>query len=104
VLAADDPRQTDVAHGAKVQIGRWSLTVRADYLITARVLSRERYRFDRLSDLIPEDLVYPASWWMRYAMMARGSRHPWHAMTQDPAPAKYYWWTKSRRCRQVNPI
>ena len=57
VLAADDPRQTDVAHGAKVQIGRWSLTVRADYVITARVLSRERYRFDRLSDLIPEDLA-----------------------------------------------
>jgi hypothetical protein len=57
VLAADDPRQTDVAHGGKVQIGRWSLTVRAEYLITARVLSRERYRFDRLSDLIPEDLA-----------------------------------------------
>ena len=57
VLAADDPRQTDVAHGAEIQMGRWSLTVRAEYLITARVLSRERYRFDRLSDLIPEDLA-----------------------------------------------
>jgi hypothetical protein len=33
------------------------LTVRADYLITARVLSRESYHFDRLSDLIPEDLA-----------------------------------------------
>jgi hypothetical protein len=57
VLAADDPRQTDVVHGEKVQVGRWSLTVRADYLITARVLSRENYHFDKLSDLIPEDLA-----------------------------------------------
>ena len=57
VLAADDPRQTDVVHGEKVQVGRWTLTVRADYLITARVLSRESYHFDRLSDLIPEDLA-----------------------------------------------
>jgi hypothetical protein len=57
VLAADDPRQTDVVHGEKVRVGRWTLTVRADYLITARVLSRESYHFDRLSDLIPEDLA-----------------------------------------------
>ena len=57
VLAADDPRQTDVVHGEKVRVGRWSLTVRANYVITARVLSRESYHFDRLSDLIPEDLA-----------------------------------------------
>jgi hypothetical protein len=57
VLAADDPRQTDVVHGEKIQVGRWSLTVRADYVISARVLSRESYHFDRLSDLIPEDLA-----------------------------------------------
>src|ERR1700721_1753748 len=57
VLAADDPRQTDVVHGEKIQVGRWSLTVRADYVISARVLSRESYHFDRLSDLVPEDLA-----------------------------------------------
>jgi hypothetical protein len=57
VLAADDPRQTDVVPGEKIQVGRWSLTVRADYVISARVLSRESYHFDRLSDLIPEDLA-----------------------------------------------
>jgi hypothetical protein len=57
ILAADDPQQTDIAHGGKVQVGRWTLTVRADYRVTARILARERYRFDSLSDLVPEDLA-----------------------------------------------
>ena len=57
VLAADDPRQTNVSSGEKVQVGHWTLTVRADYQITARILSHERYHFDALADLIPEDLA-----------------------------------------------
>jgi hypothetical protein len=57
VLAADDPLQTNVLGGNKVQVGRWSLTVRAHYQITARILGSEHYRFDALSDLIPEDLA-----------------------------------------------
>jgi hypothetical protein len=58
VLAAEDPRQTDLAGGGKIQLGRWTLTDRAHYQITARLLARERYRFDALSDLIPEDLAF----------------------------------------------
>lgn len=57
VLAADEPQQTDVRGGDKLQVGHWTLTVRADYRITARVLARERYRFDGLADLVPEDLA-----------------------------------------------
>ena len=57
VLAADDPRQTNVSAGDKVRVGRWILTVRADYQITARILAREHYHFDALSDLVPEDLA-----------------------------------------------
>jgi hypothetical protein len=57
VLAADDPQQTNVPSGDTVQVGRWSLTVRAHYQITARILASERYHFDALSDLIPEDLA-----------------------------------------------
>ena len=57
VLAADDPQQTNLPTGDKVQVGRWTLTVRADYRITARVLARERYHFDALADLVPEDLA-----------------------------------------------
>ena len=57
VLAADDPQQTNLPTGDKVQVGRWTLTVRADYRITARILARERYHFDALADLVPEDLA-----------------------------------------------
>src|SRR6202166_3041587 len=58
VLAADDPRQSNVPPtGEKLRVGRWTLTPRADYQITARILAREHYRFDALSDLVPEDLA-----------------------------------------------
>ncbi|HSZ09956.1 MAG TPA: hypothetical protein VK794_15550 [Steroidobacteraceae bacterium] len=57
VLAEADPRQSNVANGEKIQVGRWTLTVRATYEITARVLGREPYHFDSLSDLVPEDLA-----------------------------------------------
>src|SRR3981081_3470066 len=57
VLAADDPQQTNVPVGDTVRVGHWTLTVRADYRITARILARERYHFDALSGLVPEDLA-----------------------------------------------
>ena len=57
VLAAGDPTQSDVLGGEKIQLGHWTLTVRANYRITARILARERYHFDTLSDLVPEDLA-----------------------------------------------
>jgi hypothetical protein len=46
-----------VPAGNTVRVGHWTLTVRADYQITARILARERYHFDALSDLVPEDLA-----------------------------------------------
>jgi hypothetical protein len=57
ILAHDDPLQSDIANGETLHVGHWTLTVRANYQITARVLGRESYRFDALSDLIPEDLA-----------------------------------------------
>ena len=56
-LAPDEPVQTDVERAAPVRHGRWLLTARASYDITARILSREDYRFDRIADLVPEDLA-----------------------------------------------
>ena len=44
VLAADDPQQTNVPVGDTVRVGHWTLTVRADYRITARILARDRSR------------------------------------------------------------
>ena len=57
ILAPDDPAQLDLQRAASITYGHWTLTPRASYDITARILSREDYSFDALSDLIPEDLA-----------------------------------------------
>jgi hypothetical protein len=56
-IAPADPKQTDSPEEPATTLGRWRLTPRAQYDITARILSREDYSFDPLSDLIPEDLA-----------------------------------------------
>jgi hypothetical protein len=56
-IAPTEPRQTDIEGAPATTLGRWRLTSRARYDITARILSREDYHFDMLSDLIPEDLA-----------------------------------------------
>jgi len=56
-LAAAEPRQSEVEASQALTIGRWTLTPRAHYDITARVLGREPYNFDTLADLMPEDLA-----------------------------------------------
>lgn len=57
VLAPDDPQQIDETADGKLQMSGWTLNVRAHYHITARILSLERYHFDALASLIPEDLA-----------------------------------------------
>src|SRR6201998_698416 len=57
-IAPTDPLQSNLDVAPVVTtVGRWRLTPRARYDITARILSREDYHFDLLSDLIPEDLA-----------------------------------------------
>jgi hypothetical protein len=56
-IAPDDPVQISLANRPDVPHGRWTLTPRASYDITARILSREDYRFDAMADLVPEDLA-----------------------------------------------
>jgi hypothetical protein len=56
VLAEGEPQQTMIPE-QRLQIGRWTLTMRAAYQLTARVLAREPYHFDAMSDLVPEDLA-----------------------------------------------
>lgn len=57
MVAPEEPLQTEAHDEAPVRLGRWLLTPRADYDITARILSSEAYHFDQLADLIPEDLA-----------------------------------------------
>ena len=56
-LAPAEPLQSEARDVTPQRFGRWTLTPRADYEITARVLSREDYHFDALAELIPEDLA-----------------------------------------------
>jgi len=57
ILAPDEPLQEQQRSSETLQFGRWTLTPRATYQITARILHVERYRFDRLAGLIPEDFA-----------------------------------------------
>lgn len=57
VLAPAEPLQGELVPVAPARVGRWTLTPRASYQITARILSVERYHFDLLAPLIPEDLA-----------------------------------------------
>lgn len=57
VLAPDAPQQMDIDDGAQLQRGDATLTTRARFELTARVLSREDYRFDAEAFLAPEDLA-----------------------------------------------
>ncbi|HEX4387908.1 MAG TPA: hypothetical protein VH109_04725 [Steroidobacteraceae bacterium] len=57
VLAPEEPLQSEARDATPQRFGHWTLTPRADYDVTARILSREDYRFDALAELIPEDLA-----------------------------------------------
>jgi hypothetical protein len=57
VLAPDVPQQIDLDHGAQLQRGDVTLTTRAQFDITARVLSRKDYSRGADADLVPVDLA-----------------------------------------------
>jgi hypothetical protein len=56
-IAPFDPLQASLDNAPSVRRGHWQLKRRAQYDITARILSREDYRFDTLAALVPEDLA-----------------------------------------------
>ncbi|MBP1473540.1 hypothetical protein J7I44_04465 [Frateuria sp. MAH-13] len=57
VLAAQAPEQVDLDEGAVLQRGDTVLRTRAHIALTARVLSREDYRWDAGASLAPTDLA-----------------------------------------------
>ena len=57
VLAAEAPVQVDLPHGVQLQKGDTTLTTRANFDITARVLSHKDYSSGDGADLVPVDLA-----------------------------------------------
>jgi len=57
VIAREEPIQSEPRSATPIAHGRWTLTPRAHYDITARILRRENYTFDGIADLVPEDLA-----------------------------------------------
>lgn len=57
VLVSAEPTQRDIAATGPIRVGKYTLTPRAEFGVTARVLSSERYRFDSMADLIPRDIA-----------------------------------------------
>src|SRR5262249_6556737 len=94
ILAPDEPRQSPLERAATITQGHWTLTPRAEYDITARILSREDYSFDMLSDLIPEDLAL--GWGamsdnrvLRFFKISQSARFfTWRPVTELPIPVR----------------
>jgi hypothetical protein len=82
VLASQEPQQ-NATPSVTVRSGRWQLTARASYHITARILGVERYRFDFLAGLVPEDLAL--GWG------AMSDNRLLHALSIEQSNRFYYW-------------
>ncbi len=55
-IAVDAPVQHDIENGTPFQVKRFSLTPRAHFSTTARIIAKERYRIDSGAELMPLDL------------------------------------------------
>lgn len=86
-LAPDAPQQVNLDHGAQLQRGDVTLTTRAHFDITARVLSRKDYNWGADARLIPEDL---ALGWGRMSDSAV------LADIQISQSDRYYYWHATR--------
>jgi hypothetical protein len=91
VLAAEAPEQVDLEQGTLLQRGGVTLHTRAHFALTARVLSREDYRFDACASLAPMDLALGWGRMSDSAVLAQIQIHQssrfyyWH-VTDFPIP------------------
>jgi hypothetical protein len=90
VLVASPPAQYPTANPA-IDLKGFRVTPRAQFQITARVLSKKRYRFDKTADLVPYD--FALGWGVmsdtavldRLTISQSGRWYFWS--TQGPLPA-----------------
>ena len=91
-IAPRAPLQTEVGSAAPVVIDEYTLRPRARLQLEARVLARERYRFDRVSGLIPIDIAFGWAEMSDTALIDKLSMHQrgrfliWNHSGPPPAP------------------
>lgn len=91
-IAPDAPVQRNLENGTPFQIKDFTLTPRAKFSITARVLARERYRSDAAADIIPIDIAFGWGPMSDTALIDRlkisqsGRFYFWGYQGQPPAP------------------
>ena len=57
VLVSAEPLQRSLTGAAPIRRGKFTLTPRAEFSVTARVLGSEHYRLDATASLMPRDLA-----------------------------------------------
>ncbi len=57
MVAPETPVQSNLQHAESFRVDQYQITPLADFQVTARVLSKERYYFGRESELSPLDLA-----------------------------------------------
>jgi hypothetical protein len=87
VLAPDAPLQVDLDPGTILARGDATLTTRAHFSMTARVLAREDYTFDDLASIVPVDLA------MGWGRMSDSSVLSQVAISQS---GRFYYWHVDR--------
>jgi hypothetical protein len=93
LLAPAEPEQVNLDHGAVLSQGDTTLTTRAHFDITARVLSRKDYSWGDDASLIPEDLALGWGRMSDSAVLANieitqsGRFYHWH-VTDFPIPRR----------------
>jgi hypothetical protein len=90
ILAPGTPDQHNLDHASPFQDGDFSITPLADFTLTARVLSRADYSWDRSAVLSPTDLAFGWGRMSDSTVIAKldvsqsGRWYHYHWSTQDP--------------------
>jgi hypothetical protein len=91
-VAPDPPFQRNYENGKPFQLKHFTLTPRAKFSLTARVLARERYRTDAAAGIIPIDIAFgwgpmsDTSVLDRLAISQSGRFYFWRHDGAPPAP------------------
>lgn len=92
-FAPAEPAQRAIDHADSFAVGDFSLKPRAEFQITAKLLSKRRYYWDRLTPLVPWD--YALGWgkvsdeaWLGGSSITQGARFMYWHLSDSPLTLK----------------